>query len=44
MTFKLQPIIVTIHLMLVLVLLACLTVYAQQVWIEKNFCRSHTSY
>ncbi len=31
-TLKLQPIIVTIHLMLALVLLACLTVYAQQAW------------
>ena len=35
-TLKLQPIIVTIHLMLALVLLACLTVYAQQSWEEKN--------
>jgi cytochrome c oxidase assembly protein subunit 15 len=32
-TQKLQPIIVTIHLMLALVLLACLTTYAQQEWI-----------
>ena len=31
-TLKLQPIIVTIHLMLALVLLACLTAYAQQSW------------
>jgi cytochrome c oxidase assembly protein subunit 15 len=31
-TLKLQPIIVTIHLMLALFLLACLTVYAQQAW------------
>jgi cytochrome c oxidase assembly protein subunit 15 len=31
-TLKLQPIIVTIHLMLALFLLACLTVYAQQTW------------
>ena len=35
-TLKLQPIIVTIHLMLALVLLACLTTYAQQVWEEKS--------
>lgn len=35
-TLKLQPIIVTIHLMLALVLLACLTAYAQQHWQEKN--------
>ena len=34
-TLKLQPIIVTIHLMLALFLLACLTVYAQQTW-EQN--------
>jgi cytochrome c oxidase assembly protein subunit 15 len=34
-TLKLQPIIVTIHLMLALVLLACLTKYAQQGWEEK---------
>ena len=33
-TLKLQPIIVTIHLMLALVLLACLTTYAQQAWGE----------
>ena len=31
-TLKLQPIIVTIHLMLALFLLSCLTVYAQQTW------------
>ena len=31
-TLKLQPIIVTIHLMLALFLLACLTIYAQQTW------------
>jgi heme a synthase len=31
-TLKLQPIIVTIHLMLALILFACLTVYAQQAW------------
>jgi cytochrome c oxidase assembly protein subunit 15 len=31
-TLKLQPIIVSIHLMLALVLLACLTAYAQQSW------------
>lgn len=35
-TLKLQPIIVTIHLMLALVLLACLTAYAQKHWQEKN--------
>ena len=34
-TLKLQPIIVTIHLMLALVLLACLTAYAQQAWEQK---------
>ncbi len=34
-TLKLQPIIVTIHLMLALILLACLTTYAQQSWEEK---------
>jgi cytochrome c oxidase assembly protein subunit 15 len=34
-TLKLQPIIVTIHLMLALVLLACLTKYAQQGWGKK---------
>jgi len=34
-TLKLQPIIVSIHLMLALVLLACLTAYAQQSWEEK---------
>jgi cytochrome c oxidase assembly protein subunit 15 len=31
-TLKLQPVIVTVHLMLALVLLACLTAYAQQSW------------
>ncbi len=35
-TLKLQPIIVTIHLMLALVVLASLTVYAQQEWEEKS--------
>jgi cytochrome c oxidase assembly protein subunit 15 len=35
-TLKLQPIIVTIHLMLALVLLACLTSYAQQQWEAKS--------
>jgi cytochrome c oxidase assembly protein subunit 15 len=40
-TLKLQPIIVTIHLMLALVLLACLTVYAQQAW-EQNASAIHT--
>jgi cytochrome c oxidase assembly protein subunit 15 len=34
-TLKLQPIIVTTHLMLALVLLACLTAFAQQSWEEK---------
>jgi cytochrome c oxidase assembly protein subunit 15 len=35
-TLKLQPIIVTIHLMLALVLLVCLTAYAQQSWESKT--------
>lgn len=35
-TLKLQPIIVTIHLMLALVLLACLTTYAQQDWTKSS--------
>ena len=35
-TLKLQPIIVTTHLMLALVLLACLTTYAQQDWEAKS--------
>jgi heme a synthase len=35
-TLKLQPIIVTTHLMLALVLLASLTTYAQQEWEEKS--------
>lgn len=35
-TLKLQPIIVTLHLLLALALLACLTAYAQQAWSEKN--------
>jgi cytochrome c oxidase assembly protein subunit 15 len=35
-TLKLQPIIVTIHLMLALVLFACLTDYAQQAWEEAS--------
>ncbi|MGV0962487.1 MAG: COX15/CtaA family protein [Polynucleobacter sp.] len=35
-TLKLQPIIVTIHLMLALVLLSCLTTYAQQAWEENS--------
>jgi cytochrome c oxidase assembly protein subunit 15 len=34
-TLKLQPIIVSIHLMLALVLLACLTAYAQHSWCDK---------
>ena len=36
-TLKLQPIIVTMHLMLALVLLACLTAYAQQTWHDQSF-------
>jgi cytochrome c oxidase assembly protein subunit 15 len=35
-TLKLQPIIVTIHLMLALLLLACLTIYAQQAWEQSS--------
>jgi cytochrome c oxidase assembly protein subunit 15 len=35
-TLKLQPIIVTIHLILALILLACLTAYAQASWQERN--------
>ena len=35
-TLKLQPIIVTIHLMLALFLLACLTAYAQQTWEQSS--------
>ena len=35
-TLKLQPIIVSIHLILALFLLAALTAFAQQVWVEKN--------
>ncbi len=35
-TLKLQPIIVTIHLMLALVLLACLTAYAQYSWQDHS--------
>ena len=35
-TLKLQPIIVTMHLMLALVLLACLTAYAQQTWQDQS--------
>jgi cytochrome c oxidase assembly protein subunit 15 len=35
-TLKLQPIIVTIHLMLALILLACLTAYAQQPWEDRS--------
>lgn len=35
-TLKLQPIIVTTHLMLALVLLACLTTYAQKEWEENS--------
>jgi len=40
-TLKLQPIIVSIHLMLALVLLACLTAYAQQAW-EQSTSSIHT--
>ena len=40
-TLKLQPIIVTMHLMLALVLLACLTTYAQHTW-EGGSTSSHT--
>ena len=40
-TLKLQPIIVTMHLMLALVLLACLTAYAQQIW-EDDSTSVHT--
>jgi cytochrome c oxidase assembly protein subunit 15 len=35
-TLKLQPIIVTIHLMLALILLACLTAYAQETWEQTS--------
>jgi len=35
-TLKLQPIIVTTHLILALVLLACLTAYAQQTWEDPS--------
>jgi cytochrome c oxidase assembly protein subunit 15 len=35
-TLKLQPIIVSLHLILALFLLAALTAYAQQVWVENN--------
>ena len=35
-TLKLQPIIVSLHLILALLLLAALTTYAQQFWVEKN--------
>ncbi|MBU3567706.1 COX15/CtaA family protein [Polynucleobacter alcilacus] len=40
-TLKLQPIIVTMHLMLALILLACLTTYAQHTW-EGGSTSSHT--
>jgi cytochrome c oxidase assembly protein subunit 15 len=40
-TLKLQPIIVTIHLMLALTLLACLTTYAQQEWMDKSSPATH---
>lgn len=36
-TLKLQPIIVSTHLILALVLLGCLTAYAQQSWGDKTF-------
>ena len=39
-TLKLQPIIVTIHLMLALFLLACLTLYAQQAWEQSSSIRT----
>ncbi len=39
-TLKLQPIIVTIHLMLALFLLACLTVYAQHAWEQRSSIHS----
>jgi len=35
-TLKLQPIIVSVHLMLALALFACLTAYAQQTWGKKT--------
>jgi heme a synthase len=35
-TLKLQPIIVTMHLMFALILLACLTAYAQQTWDDQS--------
>jgi cytochrome c oxidase assembly protein subunit 15 len=35
-TLKLQPIIVTIHLMLALILFACLTAYAQKTWDQMS--------
>ena len=35
-TLKLQPIIVSIHLMLALILLACLTAFAQQEWEDRS--------
>jgi cytochrome c oxidase assembly protein subunit 15 len=42
-TLKLQPIIVTIHLMLALFLLACLTAYAQYAWNrDRAFIQSST--
>jgi cytochrome c oxidase assembly protein subunit 15 len=39
-TLKLQPIIVTTHLMLALLLLACLTIYAQQAWEQNSTVRT----
>jgi cytochrome c oxidase assembly protein subunit 15 len=41
-TLKLQPIIVTIHLMLALVLLACLTAYAQHSWQSQSSPVQHS--
>jgi cytochrome c oxidase assembly protein subunit 15 len=41
-TLKLQPIIVTIHLMLALVLLACLTAYAQHPWQSQSSPVQHS--
>ncbi len=35
-TLKLQPIIVSLHLILALILLACLTAYAQQTWEDAS--------
>jgi cytochrome c oxidase assembly protein subunit 15 len=40
-TLKLQPIIVSVHLMLALILLACLTSYAQQEWEDQSSSVRH---